>query len=214
MTFPELEEARLRELVAEMEAKGYRVIVRPADAALPAALKGMQPDLLAVAPGDNVVFEIRSGSELRSPEIVRLARAVESIPNWRFELVAVNPQSAPDVPLEGELASPEQIDRFLTSARALIEQGQLEAAALLAWSALEAVLRRWATEEDLDLQREGTSKLLKQLYSLGRLDPPIYSKLLRLMEFRNSVAHGYSAQADRKIVSEFVEEVGRLQRAA
>lgn len=98
---------------------------------------------------------------------------------------------APDVPVEEDLAPEEQVNRLLSSAETLYTEGQLEAAAMLAWSAAETILRRRAQSDAPEMERQSSARVLKHLYSLGRVNPDIYEKLLRLMEFRNAVAHGF-----------------------
>src|SRR4051812_25940251 len=58
-----------------------------------------QPDLLAVRPDDRVVVEFKSRYGGTSWPLVREhARLVESLPDWRFELVVVDPDVEPAYP--------------------------------------------------------------------------------------------------------------------
>lgn len=216
MTSIEFETQRIQELAAEYQAKGYDVVIRPAEHALPEFLRGFQPDLVALSPGDNVVVEVKNTQELRSKSLARLSEVIENHSGWRFELVVANRPSGEEIPSQGDLAVDELIRTRLLSAEELAKAGQLEAAAMLAWSAAEAVLRTWARVEGVDAERKGSSFLLKQLYSLGFLDERVYEDLVHAMEYRNAVAHGFSARVDRQHVQSLIEEVKHLheQRAA
>src|ERR1051326_9517557 len=110
MTQIEMEETKLEQLASEYRRKGYRVAVRPRAHELPAFLSPFQPDLLATSGDDHVVIELRSSPDLASESLVQLAEAVESHSGWRFELVIMNPQSAPEVPAHAELASEHRIE--------------------------------------------------------------------------------------------------------
>jgi len=214
MTVHELEQAKLSEIAAEYRSKGYSVGVRPRPEELPAFLSGYKIDLVAESPRDNVVVEVSSGPSLERTKLVRIAEVVKSQKNWRFEVAVVNPPAAPDVPAYAELADEEQIQSSIRNAETLRNEGQFEAAALLAWSAAEAILRNWARIEGLDLERKSSSALLKNLYSVGRLDPSSFLKLQDLLEFRNAFAHGFRAHLDSTQLTEFIGEVSRLSTAA
>jgi transcriptional regulator with XRE-family HTH domain len=121
---------------------------------------------------------------------------------------------APDVPAEEDLAPEEQVNRLLSSAETLFAEGQLEAAAMLAWSAAETILRRRAQSDAPEMERQSSARVLKHLYALGRINPDIYEKLLRLMEFRNAVAHGFQPRVVPPDISDIVPDIRQLQHAA
>lgn len=214
MTAQELELAKLHEIASEYQAKGYTVSVHPGPSDLPAFLAPFDVDLVAQSPNDNVVVEVSSGPSIARDVLVRVAEAVKSQPTWRLELAVVNPPAAPDVPLHAELADEEQIRTSLRNAQILEQAGQHEAAALLAWAAAEGILRTWAQSDGLDIERKSSSALLKNLYSMGRLDPSAFAKLQTLLEFRNAYAHGFRAHMDREKIEELIGEVSRLSNAA
>jgi hypothetical protein len=121
---------------------------------------------------------------------------------------------APDVPAEEDLAPEEQVNRLLSSAEMLFTEGQLEAAAMLAWSAAETILRRRAQSDAPEMERQSSARVLKYFYSLGRINPDTYEKLLRLMEFRNAVAHGFQPRVAPPDISDIVPDIRQLQHAA
>lgn len=214
MTLDQLQQAKLVETASRYRAKGYKVIERPAPEAIPSFLDGITPDLVATTDSDYVIVEVKSSPAVESDRIVRIADAVAANPPWRFELVSANPVSAPDVPVFADLASSEHVQRFLEDAEMLLHQNHPEAAALITWSAIEAILRRRAITAGVDLERQSSSRLLTELFGMGEIERPLYDKLLRLMEFRNAVAHGFRPRVTVPDIAEIVKDARLLQRAA
>jgi transcriptional regulator with XRE-family HTH domain len=121
---------------------------------------------------------------------------------------------APDVPAAEDLAPEEQVSRLLSSAETLFAEGQLEAAAMLAWSAAETILRRCAQSDAPEMERQSSTRVLKHLYALGCINPNTYEKLLRLMEFRNAVAHGFQPRITPPDIPDIVPDIRNLQHAS
>lgn len=212
MRTTELEQSRLERVAAEFRNRGYTVFVQPRSDEVPPFLAGLEPDLIATSRNDKVVVEVKARGGDAS-EVRKIADAVSRQPDWRFELIVVSVPVAPDVPETAQLAADAQIREYLNTAALLTQEGHVEAATLLAWSALEAILRKRARSEGLDTVRQSSTRVLKNLYSLGRLDPATYEKLLRFMEFRNALAHGFES-GERPNVNELIAHIRQLQTAA
>jgi hypothetical protein len=146
--------------------------------------------------------------------MAQLAEAVECQDGWHLEVVFVSQPVAAEIPSEEELVPEAQVNRLLSSAEALFAHGEVEAAAMLAWSAAEAILRRDAQSAAPELERQSSARVLKHLYSLGRIEHDIYEKLLMLMQFRNAVAHGFEPRMDAPSIPDVVPDIRRLQHAA
>jgi hypothetical protein len=214
MTLEQLQHKKLTEIASEYRAKGYAVTVNPSANETPEFLREWSPDVIAVSKGDRVVIEVKSAPDIESDRTIRIAEAVAANPPWRFELVTANPSAAPDVPAFGDLVPAERVRELFADVEMLIRQGHLEAAALVAWGAIEAVLRWRAVEAGLDLQRQSSSRLLTELYGSGAINPALYNQLLRLMEFRNAVAHGFRPRGAVPNIAAIVEDARKLQPAA
>jgi REase_AHJR-like len=210
----DMERDKIDALLAEYRAKGYSVLAHPPSQDLPEFLRGFEPDLIATSPAGNVVVQVKSSPRFDPAQAQRLAEAVNQNPSWRFEVVFVSPPVAPDVPAQEELAADEHVTRMLQEAETLSNQGHLEAAGLVAWSAVETILRRLAQSAAPELERQSSARLLKHLYSIGRVEPEVYEKLLRLMEFRNAVAHGFKPRFAAPTIPEVMGDIRRLQHAA
>ncbi len=214
MTLRELAQQKINELAAEYQRTGYVVRVHPAMHDLPEFLREFEPDLVAASPHGNVVVEVKPSSAIDSHQMARLAQAVEREGDWRFEVVFVSQPVAAEIPSEETLVNEAQVNRLLASAETMFANGEVEAAAMLAWSAAEAILRRNAQSAAPELERQSSARVLKHLYSLGRIEPDAYEKLLLLMQFRNAVAHGFEPRTAAPSIPDVVPDIRRLQDAA
>ena len=211
MTLPELAKSKVEQLAADFRKRGYSVHVRPSTRELPSFLKQFEPDMIATSDAENVVVEVKSVPELESEHFVRLAEAVESQTGWRLQLAVVDLPAPQELPSRAELAETEQVSRFSQQAHLLLKEQRHEAAAMLAWSAVEAILRRHARARGLDIERKGTLHILKNLYVSGSLDERQYATLDRMLQFRNAFTHGFAAQIEPEAVRELIEEAENLQ---
>ena len=205
---------KIESLAAEYRASGYKVRVRPSGDDLPSFLKEFRPDIIAMSPEGNVVIEVKPYPQFDAEEARELAEIVEQNPGWRFDVMLVNPPVAPDVPAQEHLADDEQVTRMLENAETLSKEGHVEAAGLIAYSALETILRRLAQSKAPQIERQSSSRVLKELYSLGKIHPDTFEKLLPLMEFRNAVAHGFRPRNAAPSIPEMIDEIRHLQTAA
>lgn len=214
MTLEELQRKKLSEIASEYRAKGYSVIANPSAAETPSFVRDCAPDLIAISANDRVVVEVKAAPSIESDRTIRIAEAVARNPPWRFELVTANPSTAPDVPAFGDLVPADRVRELFADAELLVRQHHPEAAALVAWGAIEAVLRWRAVAAGLDLERQSSSRLLTELYGSGAIEPVLYQQLLALMEFRNAVAHGFSPRGEVPNIAEIVNDARKLQSAA
>ena len=119
-----------RKTAEEYRSKGYEVLLEaPLD-----FMPGFRADLLVRKGDETRVVEVKSRPSLAAdPKIGELARLIESMPGWTFELVLVgepekvdSPEGARSFEIDGILQRIEEAERSL--------QAELpEAAFLLAW---------------------------------------------------------------------------------
>jgi len=213
MTIAELETTRVETLASEYRAKGYDVHIHPDRVHLPSFLIGFSPDVIALSPDDKVVIQVKSARDFDAEKVQELAEFVEQQPPWRYEVALVNLPTAPDVPAAEDLATNDQVTHLIETAELLAAQNQTEAAALLAWSAVEAILRRLTRIAAPELERQSSARVLKHLYALGRIQPEIYETLSRLMTFRNAVAHGFAPKERAPDLPAVIADIRRLRTA-
>jgi uncharacterized protein YutE (UPF0331/DUF86 family) len=211
MTQIELETTKLEQLAAEYRRKGYDVSIRPDSEDVPQFLAPFQPDLIVRSANDNAVIEVKSSKDLTSGSLAQLAAKVESKPDWRLELVVVNQSVAQEVPQHGVLVAEDRIDHILRQAQLLSREKSYEPAALMAWAAAEAILRRMALASGVEVERKSTGSVLKLLYVLGLIDDDQYDNFARAMEFRNAFAHGFEASLQPENIDRVIHDVESLK---
>ena len=183
---------KLQEIAAEYEARGYEVLVEPGPEQLPEFLAGFRPDLVAHGPNESVVVEVKVGTKTAAAERFRdLAETIQRQPGWRFFLVVIDPRSDEIAPLTQELLHRKDIADRLGRAHALLKTGATDAAFLLMWVSVEALLRHIATHAGLPLERAPSSSLMKELFSLGILSRPELEVAQRAFSIRNALVHGF-----------------------
>jgi uncharacterized protein YutE (UPF0331/DUF86 family) len=214
MSSSKREEDRVAAIALEYRGKGYAVHVHPTEDDLPSFAKGFDVDVVAMSPTGNVIVQVRAASRFDADQAKRLAEVVERNGGWRYEVAFVSPPVAPDVPVQDELADDAKVSRLLENAETLSREGHLEAAGLIAWSALETVLRRRAQSAAPEIERQSSARVLNQIYELGGLNPQTFEKLHQLMQFRNAVAHGFEPRTAAPSILEMIEEIRHLQSAA
>ena len=191
------ERERLDRIADEYRAKGYDVLVEPSGPDLPPFLGNHRPDLIARKGEERLVIELRpSSSEAGQTQLRGLAERIEREPGWRFVLISTSPA---EELLPGErlaLLSELEVEEHLRQAQSLLESGQLEAALLLSWAAVEGQLRALAKREEIPLPRPETLTLLRQLVTLGLIDRDHYRALSEAFRARSAVAHGFRPEGD------------------
>jgi hypothetical protein len=190
------EHQRLLEVAREYRRQGYEVTIEPQPHELPAFLASFRVDMLARNETENVIIEVRTQESLTgTPELDALAQALQDKPSWRLELVVTNPKDRSSIQLRN--AAPldyEEITYRLREAKELSGQEHGEAALLMAWSAIEALLRSIADQETIPVVPAQPEQLTKSLFIYGLLDREQYQTLQKGLQARNTVVHGYKEQ--------------------
>jgi uncharacterized protein YutE (UPF0331/DUF86 family) len=184
---------KLQEIAAEYEARGYEVLVEPSPEQLPEFLVSFRPDIVARGPNDSVVVEVKIGTQTAASERFReLAETIQRQPGWRFSLVVIDPRSDEVAPPTQQLLDRQEIVDRLGRANELLKTGATDAAFLLMWVSVEALLRHIATREGLPLERVPSSSLMKELFSLGILSRSELEVAQRAFSVRNALVHGFA----------------------
>jgi hypothetical protein len=182
----------LQGVASRYKQDGYEVVLRPSGHALPKPLSRFRPDLVARGPHETVIVEVKSRSDLaKERHLAQMARTVERIPGWRFEMVVVNPEVESSVPLDQRSLTKRQILRRLDEAAQLHRDGHGEAASLLAWSALEAALRHRAQVCGVNPEGQSALSLAKSLYSVGEITKRDFEEFSGGLRARNALIHGF-----------------------
>ncbi len=170
-------------------------------------------DLLA-RKGDEVkVIEVKSRPSLAAdPKVSELARLIESKPGWSFELLLVGEPEKLDSPVGAHSFERGKIVQRIEQAEKSLEAGLPEAAFLLAWSALEAATRALIEAQGVSDTRVTTPRfVLDQAVFHGVISRDQYSALVRMLEYRNAIAHGFSIDDfNDDMVTELIDAIRRI----
>ncbi|MEZ4860317.1 MAG: hypothetical protein R3C14_03390 [Caldilineaceae bacterium] len=190
------EHQRLLEIAREYRQLGYEVILAPSAEQAPDFLAPFHLDMIARSQKENVVVEVRSQISLtEAPRLDAIAKAVEDKEDWRFELVVTNSKERNGLyTKDAKLLEQADIRYRLQEVRDLTNEEYSDAAFLLVWSVLEAILRNRVESEHLDLAQDTSPYLLKSLFTYGLLNQEQYQILQTALQTRNLMIHGYKAK--------------------
>ncbi|HET9504057.1 MAG TPA: hypothetical protein VFO93_10980 [Hymenobacter sp.] len=184
-------EKQIAAMADSYRQQGYKVSM-PADReAVPFDLHGFVPDLLAEKDAEHLLVLANSAdAPLSIGRLQELTATVKQQPGWRLLVVNLSSRSEIAGILQDPLSWSAILER-IAQARRLREAGEAEAAILLFWSALEALLRRHAESVALPLEHSPVRALLDYLYSEADLSYEYFDQAKNLLVGRNRLAHGF-----------------------
>ena len=196
----------------EYRSKGYEVLL---DAPLD-FLPGFRADLL-VRKGDEArVIEVKSRPSLAAdPKISELARLIESMPGWTFELVLVSEPEKVDSSEGARSLEGDGILQRMEEAERSLQADLPEAAFLLAWSASEAVIRELLTAHGVSGKSiTSPGYVLDQGIYHGVISRNDYDALNRMRKYRNAIVHGFGADDfNGELVAELIAIIRGIMTA-
>ena len=179
------------EVARTYRERGYEVTIGPSDRHLPDFLHGFPPDLIAENPTEKVAVRIQAtGRVQRTDFLTEMAKAIETHPGWRLDLVIERPHDRAKPDPDEPRIEKAVIRERLQESEQLANLGMLEAALLIAWSALEAACWWAFRKEGLRLERNTPAAYVNRLYSELFVDEDEFRHLKSILELRNAVAHG------------------------
>lgn len=184
--------------------RGYQVVEEPVAEQLPDFLQGFnfRPDLLAENGAESVIVEVQSyGRVTRSRRLEDLAKSIERHPGWRLELVLSNPpesveREAPAAESKSPTIEFSEIEQRIENSKYLASTGDLRAAVILLFSALEAALRAGLERIPASFINNEPEAIIKQGVAYGLMDPEDYNILRQLLPARNAAVHGFAETVD------------------
>lgn len=205
LTVQEKETLRINEIAQTYQEKGYDVLVQPQEHQLPDFLKQLQPDLIVGKENEHIVVEVKSRGQFSQPsQVNELAKAVQDEAGWKFELVLLGPENSLSVGTASPLTN-EEIQVKMSEVTTFLDLGHLDAALLISWSVVEAVLRMLAVQEGIEAEKATPTYLLKQMTYEGVVSRETYQHLLNLQQTRNAIAHGFKPlQLDVETVQKLI----------
>ncbi len=201
----------LEKVAERYQADGYDVQILPSKADLPEFLQHFTPDMLAIRGHQKVIVEVAERSDLRKDaSLSYVAAEVNSQPGWRFDLVVQSRDTSID-PVVTAATEPTSDDilQLADTAERLVSSGELMAACMVAWSAVEAALRQIAAKAGLDLESKTPRYLLNALATEGLIPQDDYSTLNSVFRLRNTLAHGLKPSSIPSDAPEFLIDLTR-----
>lgn len=199
-----------RELIKEFVGNGYeQVDPQCVRNELPS---GYIPDLIFRRGDEVIVVELKPAVVHLPLEHLRyIKEAVEKRPNWQFKLYVIPP------PLEGQLPHEniQDADKLLERAQRLNRNGELEAASVLLWMAIETALRTLLTNRQ-SRPNPGVSgmSMARTLASFGELSDEEIRRINQAAQMRNTSAHGYRVEPREPLPSEIIRLARKLVEKA
>jgi hypothetical protein len=184
----------------EYRSKGWTVVIGPGPEHLPAALQEFHPDLVAHRGDENFVIEI-CGPGLARPvhatseksQAATLEDRFKEVPGWRMVMRWTGDDQPP---------APTSVLADRARRAAAFADTDLEAALLLAWSALEGTLAR--RFDELGMRSYKGFRLLAELYRRGHLDDPVFLQIRAAHNMCKQLKHGRRAPVDRAMVDQIL----------
>lgn len=166
-----------------LSADGYDVIVGPDSTLLPEALRARRPDAIAVGRDPKLVIEIVSERAESAARVATLREALGTAPGWKLHLVLDRASPASTMPTVAD-------DAIDASLRSVLQTATVAppAALMLAWSALEALVRRRRPETFG--RPQSPTRIVEHLAAEGIVLPGDAAFLREMAASRNAVAHG------------------------
>ena len=189
-----------RELTKEFLRDGYlQVAPQSVRKKLPS---GYVPDLIFRRGDEVIVVELKPATVHLPLEHLRYVKdAVEKTPNWQFKLYVIPP------PQEDQLRHENIQDahKLLERAQRLNRNGELEAASVLLWMAIETALRTLLTNRQ-SRPNPGVSgmSMARSLMSLGELSEEEVGLINRAARMRDTSVHGYRLEPREPLRSEII----------
>lgn len=214
------EQRRIKELAREYEEKGFQVFIEPKKDLLPEFLKDYQPDLILKKGEINIVVEVKTSETIKSSEYLKeLSARINSLENWKFELVITNPRVKDNLRNNRyQEFSLLELENRLNKVSNSIDKNFLEPHFLYAWSLFEASSRAILKADQPKSERKlSPTANIKQLYSYGIIGRIDYEWLNKISHIRNHIVHGHSIQKSEikekdlnkliRITEDFIKEI-------
>ncbi len=178
---------------------------------------GCQADLLATKNGENRVVLVRTRTALSiDGQITELAEMLDDMPGWSFDLILVPEPEKLSSPDGARIFERENIDNRLVEVQKALDAGLPEAAFLLAWSTVEAVLRDILAADGITTDSvTATAFVLSQAAHEGIILPDDQAELRRFQKYRNAIVHGFTIpDFSEHLVTELVDTIKRIETEA
>src|SRR4051794_31712798 len=208
-------EQGLKQVADLYEKQGYAVTLRPGGEELPPFAKDFKVEILARRDSGGVLVSVKKNREEfeTDADVPRYAELTPQHPGWRFDFAILGKESPTARDVRGAKEPSENlIASFLSHAEALLGHGYSPSALLIAWSGLEAAMRRRLQAEGEEVGwGSAAGEMLSQLNSAGIVSADEFARLELASRQRNVLAHGFvGPDVDAETVRFLIEIAKRL----
>ena len=159
-------------------------------------LDGLRVDLVARKGDQTEVIDVKTATSLAragGEQRKKISETIRAKEGWNHRLVVVG---EPERLSSHKGATPFNLEDALfrmERAEKCLEAGFPEAAVLLAWSAVESVIRIVLREDGFEIKRlTHSSHTIGYAVQQGSISYEDYDRLIELMRYRNAIIHGFS----------------------
>jgi hypothetical protein len=207
-------EQRLTYMADRYRSQGYQVVVHPEPKDLPDFAKTFNVEIVARrADGSALVSAKKSPKELEAdPNVAKYAEITEKQPGWRFDVVVLGPNDETKMPDKRDAKEPsdEDLGHQFEIVRRLIDAKVNQQALVLAWSLLEAAMRRRLQAEGEEAGWGSSPRtMMNELLSAGALSNSVFRDLEGLFQARSAIVHGFTMPIIEPSAVNFILDVAR-----
>ncbi|WP_158813859.1 hypothetical protein [Methylocapsa sp. S129] len=203
----EAEADLLRFAAEELRESGYTVVLEPSPSSLPAMLKDLRPDGIAIGKKPFLFIEVTREGDRDAERIHKLQQAIRGAEDWRLHLI-LNREVR-----YAALETPrlEDIRATLGRIRRVADE-DIGASLLMCWACLEALSR--AIEPRSFARPQAPGRLVERLASAGHIVASEAQFLRSMIQKRNELVHGQLATiVNPEQVEQFIDLLEHLLAA-
>ena len=207
-------EQSLIHMADRYHSQGYQVVVHPEPKDLPEFAKTFKVEIVARRDdGSALVSAKKSPRELEAdPNVAKYAEITEKQAGWRFDVVVLGPDDETKMPDRRGAKEPSEEDlrNQVEIVRKLLEANLNQQALVLAWSVLEAAMRRRLQAEGEEAGWGSSPRtMLNELLSAGAISNSVFRDLEGLFQARSAIVHGFTMPIIEPGAVNFILDVAR-----
>lgn len=204
-------ERKIREIANEYTKNGYEVLIHPSQSHLPKFIRGFEPDIIAKNENENVLIEVKTRQDkFEIQKFESIINEINKREKWRFEVIFTNTKVVTFNTNKLDTLSNKLVVERINEIKRLIQYESFEAAFLLSWSTLEAVIRQKLNNENKDISNKTTLSVIKTIFSLGILNQSDYKTLQITNNVRNTLIHGFQQSIDKSSIENLLQIINNL----
>ena len=179
------EAAVLENVVPQLEAEGFEVIMHPSRNRLPLFMQSYSPDAIALRQDKNLAIEVLAKGTSSTKNLDKLRDLLVGHKEWELRVYWISPSNTPK-PIEP--ASAKDIQQAIETIERLASESLQAPALVMAWATLEALGRALLLDKLVRPQTPG--RLVEVLASEGYVTPTEADRLRASIAARNQIVHG------------------------